>query len=44
MLRQMKAEQDSNVCLSNLRRIGQGTLMYFHDYDQTMPLTTTRLK
>jgi type II secretory pathway pseudopilin PulG len=44
MLRQMKGQQDSNICLTNLRRIGQAMMMYVQDYDQTMPLTTTRLK
>jgi prepilin-type processing-associated H-X9-DG protein len=43
MLRQMKVQQESNVCLSNLRRIGQATLMYVQDYDQTMPLTTSNV-
>ena len=36
-----KAQQESNICLSNLRRIGQATMMYVQDYDQTMPLTTS---
>jgi prepilin-type processing-associated H-X9-DG protein len=40
---QLKSQQESNICLSNLRRIGQATLMYVQDYDQTMPLTTSNI-
>lgn len=44
MLRQMKAQQESNICLTNLRRIGQATLMYVQDYDQTMPMATVNTR
>jgi prepilin-type processing-associated H-X9-DG protein len=40
---QQKSQQESNICLSNLRRIGQATLMYVQDYDQNMPLTTSNV-
>jgi hypothetical protein len=44
ILRHVKAQQDSNICLSNLRRIGQATLMYVQDYDQTMPMATVNTR
>lgn len=40
---QLKSQQESNICLTNLRRLGQATLMYAQDYDQTMPLTTSNV-
>jgi prepilin-type processing-associated H-X9-DG protein len=41
---QLKAQQESNICLNNIRRLGQATLMYVQDYDQTMPLTASKVR
>jgi prepilin-type N-terminal cleavage/methylation domain-containing protein/prepilin-type processing-associated H-X9-DG protein len=35
---QARAKARQNVCLSNMRQIGQAQQMYAQDYDETMPL------
>ena len=39
----IKARQESSICFTNLRRLGQSTLMYATDFDETLPLTTANV-
>jgi prepilin-type processing-associated H-X9-DG protein len=32
-----KSKQEASICITNLRRLGQSTLMYASDFDETLP-------
>ena len=38
-----KSKQEASICITNLRRLGQSTLMYASDFDETLPLSTANV-
>jgi prepilin-type processing-associated H-X9-DG protein len=43
MICRNQVRQEQNICIQNIRRLGQATLMYAEDFDQAMPLSTSNV-
>ena len=43
LLNRLRASQEASLCIANMKRIGQATMMYAHDYDQVMPQSTANI-